>query len=98
MGTIRASTSGGSVSAAISKQPEADCELNTSGGSVRVKLSKDLNLDLLAKCSGGSISTEIPLKVQGEISQSHLEAKLNNGGAQLYLHTSGGGISISELK
>ena len=98
MGTIQASTSGGSVSATISKQPEADCELNTSGGSVRVKLSKDLNLNLLAKCSGGSISTDIPLNVQGKISKSQLEAKLNNGGPQLYLHTSGGGITISEFR
>ena len=98
MGTIQASTSGGSISATISKQPEADCKLDTSGGSVHVKLSRDLNLNLVAKCGGGSISTDIPLNVQGKISKSQLEAKLNNGGPQLYLHTSGGGISISELK
>lgn len=98
MGTIQASTSGGSVSATISQQPESDCELSTSGGSVHVRLKRDLNLNLLAKCSGGSISTDIPLSVQGEIGKSRLESKLNQGGPQLYLHTSGGGISISELK
>jgi DUF4097 and DUF4098 domain-containing protein YvlB len=97
MGEINASTSGGSVSATISKQPGADCELNTSGGSVRVTLNRNLNLNLLAKCSGGSIHTDLPITVQGEFSKSHLEAKLNAGGPQLYLHTSGGGITISEL-
>ena len=98
MGAIQASTSGGSVSATISQQPGAESELNTSGGSVHVRLKRDLNINLLAKCSGGSISTDIPLTVQGEIGKSRLEAKLNQGGPQLYLHTSGGGISISELK
>jgi DUF4097 and DUF4098 domain-containing protein YvlB len=98
LGTIRASTSGGSVSATISKQPEANCELSTSGGTVRVTLSKNLNLNLRAKCSGGSIHTGIPLTVQGEISKSHLEAKLNNGGPELFLHTSGGSVYLEETR
>jgi DUF4097 and DUF4098 domain-containing protein YvlB len=98
MGEINASTSGGSVNATISKQPGSDCELKTSGGSVRVTLSRNLNLNLLAKCSGGSIHTDLPVTVQGEFSKHRLEAKLNAGGPQLYLHTSGGGININELK
>jgi hypothetical protein len=97
MGTVQASTSGGSVSATLTKQPEGDCELTTSGGSVHVKLRKNLNLNLRADCSGGSIHTDIPVTVQGELSRHKLQAKLNNGGPDLYLHTSGGGISIEAI-
>ncbi len=97
MGTVQASTSGGSVSATLTNQPEGDCELTTSGGSVHVKLRKNLNLNLRADCSGGSIHTDIPVTVQGEISRHKLQAKLNGGGPDLYLHTSGGGISIEAL-
>jgi hypothetical protein len=32
--------------------------------------------------------------LQGEIDKHKLNAKLNNGGPELYLHTSGGGITI----
>jgi DUF4097 and DUF4098 domain-containing protein YvlB len=96
-GTIRASTSGGHVDATITRQPEGDCELTTSGGSINVRLSRNLNLNLLAKTSGGSVRTDIPVTLQGAISRSRVEAKLNGGGPQLLLHTSGGSISINEI-
>jgi DUF4097 and DUF4098 domain-containing protein YvlB len=98
MGTVQATTSGGSVTARLTKQPEGDCQLSTSGGSVHVKVVKDLNLNLRAHCSGGSIRTDLPVTVQGEISRNKLEAKLNKGGPELYLHTSGGGISIESIQ
>ncbi len=94
MGTVRAHTSGGSVTASLTRQPQEDCELSTSGGSIRVRIDPSLNLNLRANCSGGSIRTRIPLTLQGEIDKHKLNAKLNNGGPELYLHTSGGGITI----
>ncbi len=97
-GTIQASTSGGHVEATITKQPEGDCELSTSGGSIRARISRDLNLNLVAKTSGGSVRTNIPVTVQGEVSRSRLEAKMNQGGPELLLHTSGGSISIDEAR
>ena len=98
-GTIQASTSGGHVDATITGQPEGDCELSTSGGSIHVRLNRNLNLNLLAKTSGGSVKAEnIPLSLQGEISRSRLEAKMNQGGPRLMLHTSGGSISIDEIQ
>jgi hypothetical protein len=97
MGSVRASTSGGSVTAKLTKQPQNDCELSTSGGSIRVKLIPSLNMNLRASCSGGSIHSKIPMTVQGEIDKHRLNAKLNGGGPELYLHTSGGGISIDSI-
>jgi len=97
-GKIQASTSGGHISATISKQPEGDCELETSGGSIDVRLNRNLNLNVLARTSGGSVRANIPLTVQGEISRSRLEGKMNQGGPQLMLHTSGGNISIDQAQ
>ncbi len=97
-GRIRASTSGGSIEATITSQPEGDCELSTSGGSIRAHLDKGLNLDLEAKTSGGSVHTNIPVTIKGDISRNRLDARMNQGGPKLRLHTSGGSINISEMK
>ncbi len=97
MGSIDASTSGGTVTAHISKQPAADCRLSTSGGSVVAYLADGIGVDLDAHTSGGRVRTDFPVTVQGEISKSNLQAKVNGGGPLLYLRTSGGNISISKM-
>jgi DUF4097 and DUF4098 domain-containing protein YvlB len=97
MGTINASTSGGSVSAYISKQPKSNCRLTTSGGSVTVQLNKDIEVDVDAKTSGGRVRTDFPVTVKGELSKRKLRAKINGGGPELYLRTSGGSIRIKQI-
>lgn len=97
MGSIDARTSGGSVTARISRQPEDDCRLTTSGGSVTVTLAKDIRVDVDASTSGGRVSTDFPVTLRGEISKRSLRAKINGGGPELYLRTSGGSINIREM-
>jgi DUF4097 and DUF4098 domain-containing protein YvlB len=97
MGSIDARTSGGSVTARISRQPEDDCRLTTSGGSVTVSLAKDIRVDVDASTSGGRVSTDFPVTLRGEISKRSLRAKINGGGPELYLRTSGGSIHIREM-
>ena len=99
MGTIDASTSGGSVSASISKQPEGDCSLKTSGGTVTVRLAKNIKVDVDAKTSGGRVHSDFPvtMEVRGEISKRKLQGKINGGGPELFLRTSGGSIKIKEI-
>ena len=97
LGSIDASTSGGTVTAHISKQPAADCRLSTSGGSVVAYLADGIGVDLDAHTSGGRVRTDFPVTVQGEISKSNLQAKVNGGGPLLYLRASGGNISISKM-
>ena len=96
-GQIQASTSGGGVQASLTRQPEGDCELSTSGGSIHARIRRNLNLDLTAKTSGGSVRSNLPITIQGEVSRSRLEGKMNQGGPRLLLHTSGGSISIDEI-
>lgn len=97
MGSIDAGTSGGSVTATISQQPKDDCRLTTSGGTINVYLAKDVAVDVNAGTSGGRVRTEFPVTIRGEISRHKLQAKLNGGGPELYLRTSGGSIYLNEL-
>ncbi len=96
LGPIQAKTSGGSITAYISRQPESSCRLTTSGGSVSVTMAGDIQVDLDAQTSGGSVKTEFPLTIQGEIKRTAINAKINGGGPELYLRTSGGSIYLKK--
>ena len=93
-GTVNASTSGGGIDVYISKQPEGDCKLKTSGGGITVTLAEDIALYLDAKTSGGSVDSEFPVEFRGKVKKSRLAGEINGGGPELYLRTSGGGITI----
>lgn len=97
MGSIEATTSGGTVTAHISKQPKGRCYLKTSGGSIKVYLAEDIGVDLDASTSGGHVETDFPVKVQGRISKRSLQAKVNDGGPEMMLKTSGGSIYIRKM-
>jgi DUF4097 and DUF4098 domain-containing protein YvlB len=96
-GALDAETSGGSITARISAQPQGVCRLETSGGSVNVYLAEDIKADLDAKTSGGRISTEFPVTIEGELRKDRLRARINGGGPELYLRTSGGNITLRKL-
>jgi hypothetical protein len=97
LGAVNASTSGGSVTARISRQPRENCSLKTSGGSVNVYLAEGIGVNLDAQTSGGRVVNDFPIEVQGVISKTSLEAKVNGGGPDLILRTSGGNINLKRL-
>lgn len=97
MGTIKAHTSGGSVKATISRQPESDCRLTTSGGSITVYLSENFGFDLDAETAGGRVYTDFRVTLKGEVNKRSLYGKMNGGGPELYLRTSGGSIYLKNL-
>lgn len=96
MGAIKAKTSGGSVKAYISRQPKSDCRLTTSGGTITVYMEDEIGVDVDARTSGGRVRTEFPVTLRGEISKKYLKAKINDGGPELYLRTSGGSIYLKK--
>ena len=100
MGTIQASTSGGSITASVSEQPAGNCRLTTSGGTIRLYLAEGLKMNIDARTSGGRVRTEFPVEVTltGEMSRRKLNGKINGGGPEFYLRTSGGGIYIKRLE
>jgi hypothetical protein len=93
-GAIDATTSGGPVSASLIGQPKEECRLSTSGGGIDVTLSKDAHVDLDASTSGGRVWTDFSVPYTDSHDHGQLRAQLNGGGPRLYLHTSGGGISV----
>lgn len=93
-GAIDASTSGGSVTASLQGQPQQECRISTSGGSINVSLAKNAHVNLDASTSGGAVSTDFLVPYSGDRHQSELRTPLNGGGPLLYLHTSGGSISL----
>jgi len=102
-GAVDASTSGGPVTASLIGQPKEECRLLTSGGGISVTLRDDIHVDLDASTSGGQVWTDFPLPRPASGSRSgneerhsrELHAPLNGGGPLLYLHTSGGNITIT---
>lgn len=94
-GRIEADTSGGSIEASFTKGNSRGGTLETSGGGIEV--SVDPEADLSIQASGNSVKTDLPLRVQGEISRGHLTGSLGKGGNTLRLHTSGGSVRIQSI-
>jgi len=95
--TVNLSTSGGGVSAFISQQPSSDCRLTTSGGSVTVELAAGVGVDLQASTSSGGVHSDFDV-TNGHQTKKSISGKINGGGPELYVHTSGGSVHIERRK
>jgi DUF4097 and DUF4098 domain-containing protein YvlB len=91
-GPITAQTSGGHITAQLNAQPTGDCSLKTSGGNVEVLLAANLALDLDAHTGGGRVSSDFPGTLNKQ--KTTLTARINGGGPNLVLQTSGGNVNI----
>jgi hypothetical protein len=91
-GPVTARTSGGHVSAQLNTQPSSNCSLETSGGNIDVLLAANLALNVDAHTSGGRVISDFPGTLNKE--KTRLTAKLNGGGPDLLLDTSGGNVNI----
>jgi len=96
-GRVEAHTSGGDVTATLARGNARGGEIETSGGDIKVRLDPAVSLSLEASTSSGEVTSDLPLRVTGEISQSRLHATLGAGGETLRIHTNGGSVHISAL-
>jgi len=96
-GRVEARTSGGDVEVAFGPGNAKGGEIETSGGDIKVRVDPAVSLNLDASASSGEVTSDLPLKVTGEISQSRLHATLGSGGRTLRVHTNGGSVHISAL-
>lgn len=94
-GKVDADTSGGGIEASFARGNSRGGTLESSGGGVEVQVDPDANLDIDA--SGNSVHTDLPLRMQGEISRHRVHGKLGRGGELLRVRTSGGGVRIQPL-
>ncbi len=95
-GSIDASSSGGPIEASFAPGAEARGRLSTSGGGVKVWLDRGANVEIDASTSGGSVRCDLPITVQGRMSESRLRGTIGSGGPLLTLRSSGGSIRIGE--
>jgi DUF4097 and DUF4098 domain-containing protein YvlB len=94
-GRVHADTSGGGIEATFARGNSKGGTLETSGGGIEVGL--DPESDLSIEASGNGVRSDLPLRVQGEISRGRLNGSLGKGGNTLRLHTSGGSVRIQSL-
>lgn len=93
-GVVKAHTSGGPIDVAFAGPLKGDCEFSTSGGGITVHVDPKSDFNLDAHTSGGGVRCELPVTVVGEIKPSRLVGKVNAGGHELKLRSSGGGIRV----
>jgi hypothetical protein len=92
-GAVDARTSGGSVNATLASTA-GPSTLSSSGGEVTVAVSPSAALDLDARSSGGGVESDLPVSVTGRQKDGVIVGKINGGGPQLTLRSSGGGIRV----
>lgn len=96
-GEVVAKTSGGSIKLAVDG-PFQGIDASTSGGAIVCYLADDASANISARTSGGSVIVDFPMTVQGKLSRSKVNGKINGGGPDLYLRTSGGSIKVLKAK
>jgi hypothetical protein len=96
-GRVEAHSSGGPVTARFVAGNNKGGVLSTSGGGVRAEVDPKVALSIDASSSGGGVTADLPITVQGKISNDSLRGDLNGGGATLRLRSSGGGVRLSAL-
>lgn len=96
LGRVNASTSGGDIKATIEGELKGSCDLSTSGGNVTVAVQKSAAFNLKSHTSGGNVDADgLTIAIEkGGLGKSSLSGKVNGGGPQLSLGTSGGDIRI----
>ncbi len=94
LGKLRADTSGGSITIGYVGPNASDVNADTSGGSIRIGVDPEGDFDLYADTSGGRVSVEDLAITPRKMNRTHIEGKINDGGARLRADTSGGSITI----
>lgn len=94
-GRVEADTSGGGVEVGFAKGNARGGRIESSGGGIRVAVDPNVDLQIDASTSGGSVRSDVPVKIVGKASSSSIKGSLGKGGELLYVHTSGGSVTLS---
>ena len=93
-GAVKAKTTGGDIKAEIADALTGNSSLKTTGGNIDLVIAEKSTANLTAKTTGGQVRSDI----DGELNKqrTQLVAKVNGGGPELRLETTGGNVSISQ--
>jgi DUF4097 and DUF4098 domain-containing protein YvlB len=92
-GKVHAETSGGNVAVRVTDGNKG-IFAETSGGNIDIAVPKNIAATIDASTSGGEVSCDLPITMQGKISDSKIRGTVNGGGESIHAHTSGGDIRI----
>jgi hypothetical protein len=93
-----ATTTNGKVEASMgSAKWSGELRLTSTNGSVHASLPSSAEFSLEAATTNGGIHTDFPVTVQGSLNSKHLAGTIGNGGRELHLTTTNGGIEIRKL-
>ncbi|MBV9404493.1 MAG: DUF4097 family beta strand repeat protein [Acidobacteriaceae bacterium] len=95
--TVRAVTTNGGITLALEEFHDNPISAQTTNGPVTLRLPADTNAQLSAHTSSARITSDLPLSSGGDISKHEINGRLGNGGPQISLHTSTGGIHIEKF-
>ncbi len=94
-GEVEGSTTNGGITARVSDTVQfKELKLETTNGGISVYCPEGINADVYAHTTNGGIHTDFPITINGHFSGKSLEGQINNGGHEMYLQTTNGGISI----
>ena len=93
-GTVRLTTSNGSVELSMAEFKTQDADITTSNGSITVRLPGSVSADVKANTSNSSITNEFDSAFKGRTDKHSLEGTIGAGGPLLTLTTSNGGIRL----
>ncbi len=94
-GVVDGHTTNGGITAHLGdKVVFRQLKLSTTNGGISVYCPEGIDADVSAHTTNGGIHTDFPITIDGNFSGRSLEGKINNGGNEMYLHTTNGGINI----
>jgi Toastrack DUF4097 len=94
-GMVEGYTTNGGITARLGDNVVfEEMKLSTTNGGISVYCPEGINADVSAHTTNGGIHTDFPITINGNFGSKSLEGKINNGGNEMYLHTTNGGISI----
>jgi hypothetical protein len=95
-GAITARSTNGSIRAALSPATQAvgGIELRTTNGSVQLAVPERASANLDLATTNGRITTDVPVTIQGRVSNRQLTATLGSGGPEIRIRTTNGSIRI----
>lgn len=98
-GHVNAKTTNGGIEVELNAYNEnEDMTFKTTNGGIEVSFPRDFRASIDAKTTNGSIKTDFPVSIQGELSRKRLRGEINGGGGRIILHSTNGGIKISEIR
>lgn len=93
--TLESSNAG--IELSLGADHRNDVRIATNNGGITVRLPASIGARVRARTSNAAIATDFELKLQGTISQNHLEGTIGGGGPTLDLSTSNGNIRLLRL-